>query len=60
MRMTIIHVNVYSRLSEHPLRHNDRTKSVAFLYSWISIMFIKTRGVHWRNFVGEKGNRQCL
>ena len=21
-------------------------------------MFIKTRGVHWRNFVGEEGNRQ--
>ena len=27
-RMTIIHVNLYSRLSEHPLRHNDRTKNV--------------------------------
>ena len=26
--MTIILVNVYSRLSEYPLRHNDRTKSV--------------------------------
>ena len=44
------------------IRHNDRTKSVGdyFLYSWISIMFIKTRVVHWRNFVGEEGNRQCL